>query len=86
MKISVDAAHTMTRRLQLCFALKSRMSWRICSARSIFEVDCFTLSPWIAVAQRLSNAAGIGSIDFRKSAMGSMCSYRSSTPQRSAAS
>src|SRR5687768_13490787 len=71
MKISVDAHHTTTRRSHLFFALKSRMSWRSCSARSRLVFPFLTFSPLMRVTYRLSNAAGMGLMARRKSAMGS---------------
>ena len=42
----VDAHHTMTRRSQPFFALKSRMSWRSCSARSRLVLPFLTFEPF----------------------------------------
>ena len=79
MKISVDAHHTITRRSHLFFALKSRMSWRSCSARSRLVLPFLTFVPLMRVTYLLSNTAGIGLIAARKSAIGSR-SRSSSTP------
>ena len=45
MKISVDAHHTITSRLQLFFALNSRMSCRSASACSRLVLPPLTLVP-----------------------------------------
>src|SRR5918999_3731491 len=74
----------MTRRSHWFRALKSRMSWRNCSARSRFVFPRLTLSPLIRVTYLLSNTAGIGRISRRKSATGSR-SAASRTPALHAA-
>ena len=55
----------------LFFALKSRMSWRSCSARSRLVFPFLTFVPLMRVTYLLSNTAGIGLIAARKSAIGS---------------
>ena len=85
MKISVEAHQTMTRRLQPCLALKSRMSLRSASARSRLVFPVLTFFPSRRLTYCWSKTAGIGLTDFRKSPIGSMCSWRSSTPACSAA-
>src|SRR6185369_1081468 len=79
MKISVEAHQTMTTRSHLFFALKSRMSWRSCSARSRLVFPFLTFVPWMRVTYLFSNTAGIGLMLERKSLIGSR-SRSSSTP------
>src|SRR5687767_15734262 len=79
MKISVDAHQTMTTRSHLLRVLKSRMSWRSCSARSRLVFPFLTLSPLMRVTYLFSKTAGIGLMPLRKSAIGSR-SLSSSTP------
>jgi hypothetical protein len=85
MKISVEAHHTITSRLQPCRLLKSRMSWRRASASSRLVRPALTFFPSSRFTYCWSNTAGVGLIPLRKSAIGSMCSCRSSTPAFTAA-
>ena len=85
MKISVEAHHTITSRLQPCFALKSRMSFRSASASSRLLLPLLTFLPSSRFTYCWSKTAGIGFIALRKSPIGSRCSCRSSTPAFTAA-
>ena len=80
MKVSVEAHQTATTRSHPFFALKSRMSWRSCSARSRLVLPVLTLVVFVRrVTYRDSKTAGIGTMDERKSLSGSR-SLSSSTP------
>ena len=86
MNFSVDAHQIITSRSQPCSALNRRMSSRIVSTSCSFVPPVRVLSPSIRFTYSESKAAGIGSIDFRKSPIGSRSSWRFSTPHFRAAS
>ena len=85
MKISVEAHQTRTIRSSPFLVLKLRMSCRSCSASSRLVLPDLTFFPSSRFTYCWSNAAGIGLMALRKSAIGSRCSCRSSTPALTAA-
>src|SRR5271157_320320 len=84
MKVSVDAHQIMTSRSAPLDCLKSRMSSRSCSARSILFLPFLTLGPSSFLTQRLSKTASRGLILDRKGLTWSS-SETSSTPALRAA-
>ena len=72
MNFSVEAHQTITSRSQPLASLKRRICSRKSSTARVMDGAVLTFVPLMRLTYSLSNTAGMGSIDFRNGAMGSI--------------